>query len=322
MALRIRTLLSYLVRELVRLQVPPTTLIEHIRETDSALTKALLLQSLQQQSMEGVSFDKKSDLVDELKAMIGTPNIDPQLRSTALSFLQRLQVKIPAFEEQSGDELDPALGERSWYQAANGHTMLMLSPVTPSLLETENASSNAPVCVRDCRSRNNHRTIWPFPATRQATAADGSLPVTNVTRNQVARYCNWLSEQAGIPEDQWCYAFDASDVDGDNESSSGKASLKAGFLDLDGYRLPTSADWRYACGETVANPQRVELPTDLKTKYAWVKLNSAGSLHAVGQLLPNRHGLFDVFGNAEEWGERNPPVPSDASEKNESRCNH
>ena len=57
------------------------------------------------------------------------------------------------------------------------------------------------------------------------------------------------------------------------------------------YRLPTEREWRTACGET---------PSPIGD-YAWVKENSHRRTHPVAARLPNKYGLHDMFGNAQEW---------------------
>lgn len=65
------------------------------------------------------------------------------------------------------------------------------------------------------------------------------------------------------------------------------------------YALPTEAQWEFACrgGESALySPSQVSID-----RVMWSNSNAGGSPHHVGQLMPNRFGLYDMHGNLKEW---------------------
>ena len=66
-------------------------------------------------------------------------------------------------------------------------------------------------------------------------------PVNEVTWYKAAAYCNWLSEQEGIPEEQWCY------VPAPGGKYEEAMKLAPDYSRRTGYRLPSEAEWEYAC---------------------------------------------------------------------------
>ncbi len=106
-------------------------------------------------------------------------------------------------------------------------------------------------------------------------------------------YCNALSHQNGLDT---VYKYD--DIVGYVGNHCFLKELEIKFS-KNGYRLPTEAEWEYACRGGVT--AKTFWKKDDIQNFAWFFDNSESSTHPVGKLKSNGFGLFDVNGNVWEW---------------------
>lgn len=92
------------------------------------------------------------------------------------------------------------------------------------------------------------------------------LPVINITQYGASQFCKWLTAKSG-----------------------------------NYYRLPTEAEWEYACRGGTITAYSFGKDERKIDRYAWYKNNSEGKLQKGALKQPNNYGLYDMHGNAAEW---------------------
>jgi formylglycine-generating enzyme required for sulfatase activity len=111
------------------------------------------------------------------------------------------------------------------------------------------------------------------------------LPVESVSWFDAVAFCNELSRKEGL---QPFFTINGQSVEVPDWNGPG-------------YRLPTEAEWEYACRAGTAT--RFSFGDDVKLlgQHAWYSQNSGQQTHPVGEKRPNPFGLFDMHGNVWEW---------------------
>ncbi len=153
------------------------------------------------------------------------------------------------------------------------------------------------VDMRDDRTKEtwsidiNAFELSKFPVTQElykkitgknpSTFKGNRFPVETVSWIEAVNFCNRLSESLGKDK---CYTIDLTTEDIKLDSKA------------NGFRLPTEAEWQYACQAGTKDIRYGEL-----IEVAWFKENSNNRTQEVGQKKPNQWGLYDMLGNVWEW---------------------
>ncbi|MCL2212140.1 MAG: SUMF1/EgtB/PvdO family nonheme iron enzyme [Treponema sp.] len=124
-------------------------------------------------------------------------------------------------------------------------------------------------------------------------------PVENVSWYDAVEFCNKLSEMEGL---EIFYYIDKNTEDPNNISTWDTELWLVTINELaNGYRLPTEAQWEYACRAGSITDWTFGNTESNLVDYAWYAANASGMTHEVGKKLSNDYGLYDMHGNISEW---------------------
>jgi formylglycine-generating enzyme required for sulfatase activity len=318
---------SYLIHRLGPLGADPRALLGRLAEEPDVTIRRALILGLGEFDEKELAPDERNEVVQQLRQLYRTA-ADPGLHAAAEwllrcwgddPWLRQREDEWAKDEPQREQTLrhieealakDGAAAKPRWYVNGQGQTMvvipgpaefLMGSPATEAgrgasevlhreRIERPFAVASKPVTVEQFRRFRSQN-----PSDKNARHPRADEPMAGVLWFEAAAYCNRLSEQEGMPPTEWCYEPKAA-----NQYAEGMR-MAPDHRQRRGYRLPTEAEWEYACRAGALTSRCYGQTEELLGKYAWYLANAREQTRPVGRLKPNDLGLFDVHGNVWTW---------------------
>jgi eukaryotic-like serine/threonine-protein kinase len=317
------TVRSYLIQRITMAHVDPSMLLDRLNNEPPVGVQRALLLSLGQYD-RGLLSGRFRDAVVQAGLQRYASDPDPGAHSASEWLLRR----IGAEEELEASSLrlagQPPDPQRNWYVTSEGHVMARVTAPVEFLMGSPESDRERVydevlrhvIIDRSFAIATKELTIAQFLRFDPSYSSRMQVPLLKVpsirpvriTVHEAMAYCNWLSQQEGLPEDQWCYK--------EVKEVKDRFEPHPDWLSRTGYRLTSEEEWEFACRAGTETIRFFGTDPALLPLYAWGIFNASGEVQPVGGLMPNDLGLFDVYGNVAEWCQDrytdNPDIPPSA----------
>jgi formylglycine-generating enzyme required for sulfatase activity len=285
---------TYLIHRLIPLGLDPGVLAARLMDpaTDVSERRALVL-SLGELSASELSPPLWSALGPRLLTSYRDDG-DPGYHSAVAWLLRRWGKKAELRKADATLVSKGPVSGRRWYVNGQGQVMAVVAgpawcwmgssiheadrePV--EILHCERIAQPFAIGVTEVTNAQWQRFLWErrrvkFQPNKYSETSDE--PAILLTWDDAVDYCQWLNRQEGLS-------------------------------DRTGYRLPSEAEWEFACKAGTTTSRHYGSSEEMLTNYAWYRGtidhrgNTEKHVREVGLLKPNDWGLFDLYGNAWEW---------------------
>jgi hypothetical protein len=291
------TLRVELLNWLVRSEVDSQVLAARLDIERDTSVRRLLIQALGDLGHDVATSERDRALLSRLTALY-RDDPDPGVHSS-IAYLMRRWRQGSLVKRIDAEMAGKPRGTRQWFVNSLDLTFAVLGDSDGLGLSPSRAGSpihRFSIATTETTLALQQKFDSEYPVNRKKA---GAAPQSNVDAaadvvsfDDAARFCNWLSQEEGLPPDQWCYAAGG---------SKGGMALVPDYLSRRGYRLPTLQEWEYAARAGTSTERYFGQSSAQLGDYAWYAFNTEGHPEPVGQKRPNDFGLFDVIGNVMEW---------------------
>ena len=305
---------SYLIHRMGPLDADPDQVLARLDEPDDVSVRRALILTLGEFDEEQLPDARSEAIVPRLLDLYADHN-DPGIHGAVAWTLRKWGRRVDVERVDRRFATGEPVGDRRWYVNRQGQTLAIIPAPgeiiigSPPYEEGREGGPEGDVEMQRHVRIDHTFAIMPYTVTvaeflrfrgtfyyRATFSPEPDCPINNLNWYEAASYCNWLNEQEGIPREQWCYLPNER-----GEYAQGMTIVPDG-LRRNGYRLPTEAEWEFACRAGATTSRYYGQGADLDDHYAWtVRLALGRGTTPVGRFKPNDLGMFDMMGNIMEW---------------------